>query len=427
MIFYRNSRRMLRQPRAGVKLEMEKIYRFSTHHAALEDGPPCWAVPMSGLFQQVEDNDGAGDGRLADAAPAAVTLRRRRRRTSAEDPQAVTDIDACPHCEGTGLMRTASSAGLSALRIVEDEAARGRGERITLRAGKEAAVYVLNKKRAELADIEQRYGVMIDVQIDESFEGARMSVDSSGPRPVAVPRVEVPTIEDEEEFEEEAVEAEDEEMEERGPRGARTAEAEGEPQARRRRRRRRGGRGRNRRDGGEPFESGEAVAREADAEPESAEPGSVEQPSDEQREGGKRRRRRRGRGGGLAEPAEVAIEPESSPMVERPFEDEPPIAETQPAEESQPKRRRSRKPAATAVEAALPETAPVEAPPAEVAEEEQPAPKPRRGRAKKTAAVESEADAPALEPAPPPAANNDAADDDSDEPRRSGWWQRTFG
>ena len=65
----------------------------------------------------------------------------------------------CPHCDGTGLMRTAASAGLSALRIIEDEAARGRGERICLRAGREAAVYVLNKKRAELADIEQRYGV----------------------------------------------------------------------------------------------------------------------------------------------------------------------------------------------------------------------------------------------------------------------------
>ncbi|HEU5482738.1 MAG TPA: Rne/Rng family ribonuclease, partial [Sphingomicrobium sp.] len=35
---------------------------------------------------------------------------------------------ACSHCDGTGLMRTAASAGLSALRIVEDEAARGRGE-----------------------------------------------------------------------------------------------------------------------------------------------------------------------------------------------------------------------------------------------------------------------------------------------------------
>src|SRR4029079_8136835 len=129
--------------------------------------------------------------------------------------------------------------GLSALRILEDEAARGRGERITLRAGKEAAVYVLNKKRAELADIEQRYGVMIDVQIDESLEGARMSVDSSGPRPVAVPRPEAPALE--EDLEDEVVEIEDdeEEAEEREP--APEGEREG---GRRRRRRRRGGRGR---------------------------------------------------------------------------------------------------------------------------------------------------------------------------------------
>ena len=61
---------------------------------------------------------------------------------------------ACPHCEGTGLMRTASSSGLSALRMIEDEAARGRGEKILLRAGRDAAIYLLNSKRAELADIE---------------------------------------------------------------------------------------------------------------------------------------------------------------------------------------------------------------------------------------------------------------------------------
>ncbi|HJS40950.1 MAG TPA: ribonuclease E/G, partial [Sphingomicrobium sp.] len=95
---------------------------------------------------------------------------------------------ACPHCDGTGLMRTASSAGLSALRIIEDEAARGRGERILLRAGREAAIYLLNKKRAELAEIEARYGVTVEVAIDEAFEGARMSVESSGPRPSAPPR-----------------------------------------------------------------------------------------------------------------------------------------------------------------------------------------------------------------------------------------------
>src|SRR6476659_4789886 len=116
----------------------------------------------------------------------------------------------CPHCEGSGLMRTAASAGLSALRILEDEAARGRGERICLRAGKEAAVYVLNKKRAELADIEHRYGVSIEIVIDESFEGARMTVDSSGPRPVAVPRQPAPVSDHEEDADLEELEADDE-------------------------------------------------------------------------------------------------------------------------------------------------------------------------------------------------------------------------
>ena len=85
-------------------------------------------------------------------------------------------------------MRTASSAGLSALRMLEDEAARGRGSRIVLRAGREAAVYLLNKKRAEIAEVEERYGVVIEVLIDDSFEGARMSAESHGPPPAERPR-----------------------------------------------------------------------------------------------------------------------------------------------------------------------------------------------------------------------------------------------
>ncbi|MBU0868711.1 MAG: ribonuclease E/G, partial [Alphaproteobacteria bacterium] len=92
----------------------------------------------------------------------------------------------CPHCEGTGLVRTASSAGLSALRMLEEEAARGRGSIITLRASQEAAFYVLNNKRRELDEIEQRYGVSIIVLPDGEVEGARMSVEPSGPRPERV-------------------------------------------------------------------------------------------------------------------------------------------------------------------------------------------------------------------------------------------------
>jgi ribonuclease E len=332
----------------------------------------------------------------------------------------------CPHCDGTGLMRTAASAGLSALRILEDEAARGRGERICLRAGREAAIYVLNKKRAELADIEQRYGVAIEIVIDESFEGARMTVESSGPRPVAAPRP-APVAEEEEEIEAEEAEGEveDEEAE------AHETSPEGERQGRRRRRRRRGGRGRGRREGGEHAEGGEEIAAEEAA-------STTEQPTagtaaEEPREGGRRRRRRRGRGGAAAEgrseaPAGEAIAPDSSPMVERPIDEEPAIAETAPAEEPQPapaKRTRRKKGAADA-EVTVPEPSPAQAPPAEMADQAAPAEKPARKRRSKKAAAEPEP-APAAEPVPLPAANNDTTDEASGEPRRSGWWQRTFG
>src|SRR4051812_17562294 len=145
----------------------------------------------------------------------------------------------CPHCEGTGLMRTAASAGLSALRMIEDEATRGRGDKILLRAGREAAVYVLNKKRIELADIEQRYGVSIEVAIDESFEGARMTVESSGPRPTVVPRPESVATEEEPEGDEPIVEEdededEDEETVEISLEREESGETEGERPGRRR-------------------------------------------------------------------------------------------------------------------------------------------------------------------------------------------------
>ncbi len=336
---------------------------------------------------------------------------------------------ACPHCEGTGLMRTAASAGLSALRMIEDEAARGRGEKICLRAGKEAAVYVLNKKRAELADIEQRYGVSIDILIDESFEGARMTVESSGPRPVAAPRPQEPTpIEEDLEEIEDLLEGEEDEEEQVEARPERGEDHDGERQGRRRRRRRRGGRGRRREGEGEPSSEGEAAGAEA----QSAEPSeTAEAPAAEEEVGApKRRRRRRGRGGARGEEATVAeasVEPDSSPMVERPIDQETPIAETAPVEEPKPKRRRSKKAAAEPeADVAVTEPAPADAPPAETADQAAPPAKPTRKRKSKVAAAEEEV-APAQETTHAPAANNDTAEEEpAGEPRR-GWWQKTFG
>jgi hypothetical protein len=44
--------------------------------------------------------------------------------------------------------------------MLEDEAARGRGSRIVMRAGREATIYLLNKKRSEIQEVEDRYGVI---------------------------------------------------------------------------------------------------------------------------------------------------------------------------------------------------------------------------------------------------------------------------
>jgi ribonuclease E len=346
----------------------------------------------------------------------------------------------CPHCEGSGLMRTASSSGLSALRIIEDEAARGRGDRILLRAGREAAIYLLNKKRAELADIESRYGVSVEVTIDEAFEGAKMSVESSGQRPEA-PRlqaVEIPAIEaeDEADFADEIDDEEDEEAEpeqREAPRGRRDqrpeqrSDAEGESSGRKRRRRRRGGRGRKRPDGSFPGDDQQQVAEqqpeplEADVAPE---PVEAAQPQAE--EAPKSRTRRRPKAKPLPEAAQapepLPVEPDSSPMAERPIDLEPPIAETEATPEPQPKKRSRRKKAdEPAGEAAEP-------PPEPVAEEPASAARPKRSRKKAGAAPEPEPEPePELAEAGPPQPDNDPSGDDAGGDPRRGWWQRTFG
>jgi ribonuclease E len=201
----------------------------------------------------------------------------------------------CPHCEGTGLVRTASSAGLSALRMIEDEAARGRGSQICLRASQEAAFYVLNRKRAELAEIEDRYGVLIEIMPDGTMEGARMTVESGGPPPAYAPRLPAPIVieadddddfveEEEEEFEEEAVEEADEPRArdaDRGDRAERPEREDGErgDGRRRRRRRRRGGR---REEGDAAAGDEAALPLDAEAEGESIEAvDSVDEEEDE--------------------------------------------------------------------------------------------------------------------------------------------------
>ncbi len=355
----------------------------------------------------------------------------------------------CPHCDGTGLVRTASSAGLSALRFIEDEAAKGRGSVISLFASTEAAVYLLNAKRADLAEIEDRYGVRVEVLPEGENEGAKMRVGSSGPPPEFTPKFE-PIVDDDDFVAED--EDEDEEVGAEEARGG-DRQSEGERGDGERDRGKRRSRGRRRR-GGHRDEEGagqEAAANDdesaGEAAPAEQEPGERHDAVGEDGEGPRKRRRRgrRRRGGrgagengeGVTSEAEVGeeaasgepmeIEPEitDAPVAEKPKRgrrkkadapaDEPEVAAEPIAEEAPVKPGRSRKKVAEPV---------VEAVPAD----EAPA-KPKRTR--KKAAAEAN---PALIETPvskeAPLGETVAADgepgEDGETPR-GGWWQRTFG
>ncbi|MBX3560212.1 MAG: ribonuclease E/G [Sphingomonas sp.] len=325
---------------------------------------------------------------------------------------------ACPHCEGTGLMRTAASAGLSALRMLEDEAARGRGSRIVLRAGREAAIYLLNKKRAEIGEVEARYGVAIEVIIEEAFEGARMAVESVGPPPAERPRAApvAPIVEDEDDeivADDEEIEEEEEETRE-GAALRRRERAEGEDEERgdgRRRRRRRGRRGGRRRERaeGEVEDDAERVPQDAEA------PADAEPAPEDEAPARKSRRRPRARKRDEAVDVTEAVEPAEAASAP-----EPAVAADAPAEK--PKRPRRKKADAEPAEKGADAQDAPEASPAAAndAGADAPAERPKRTRRKKTDARSAEERAAdAAEP------SGDGADE-GDGPRR-GWWQRTFG
>lgn len=351
---------------------------------------------------------------------------------------------ACPHCEGTGLVRTASSSGISALRMIEDEAARGRGSVLTLRASQEAAVYVLNRKRADIAEIEDRYGVIVEIIPGQDEEGAHMTVEASGPPPAHPPKF-VQIIEDDEddlpeeiedEIDEEEVDETEAEDQPRRREQPRERDAAGEGEGGRKRRRRRGRRGRARpgEDGAEGTEGSEALAGEETddtgdyAEVEEVAGDETETVQADRAEGdseaggeGRRRRGRRGRRGGRRNegtqeqsldtvPADDAAliadapEPEAEPEAV----EAAPAPAPAPAEPAPKTRRRPRARAAAPVEvteavadATMDELAPVEAPisivealPEPIAPEpvaEAPAPKVRKPRRKAAAPVVEEA------------------------------------
>jgi ribonuclease E len=96
-----------------------------------------------------------------------LEMSRQRIRTSMLE----SSTDKCPHCGGTGHVRSVSSVALQLLRMIEESLQRGATHNIVGRTRSEIALYVLNHKRAHLHDLEHRFQIAITIASDDAISG----------------------------------------------------------------------------------------------------------------------------------------------------------------------------------------------------------------------------------------------------------------
>ena len=355
-----------------------------------------------------------------------LEMSRQRIRASVLD----STMKPCPHCGGTGHIRSDSSVALHVIRAVEEFLLKDNRSHITVRTPAATALYVLNQKRRNLSDLEARFGLTITIEADETLGTQHYAITRGAPveRPVTpvLPTMPEPTPEDlrDEEVEPHTVEDEAETEETAAASPYRRDEAEeGEDGGRRknrRRRRRRGGRDREdgetngvHADGSAQDGSAEDEDGESDADADAEKPATVEA-----EDGADRKKRRRGKRGGRRnrddrpegeaqaadDGAEGEVQSSDGQGSEGPTHV---VAQTAPDEvvtEEAPL-------AANADVAAEPVESPAEPEPAEPVEAPaEPAPRPRRRAFASDATSEPVAETPA-EPA-------------EDKPKKAGWWQR---
>ncbi|RAH98262.1 ribonuclease [Acuticoccus sediminis] len=331
-----------------------------------------------------------------------------------------TSMVPCEACGGMGHVRSTQSVALHCLRALEDYLLKHADNHVTIKTSATVALYILNQKRQHLNELEERFGLEIGVDADETLSGQHLAIVPGAPvdrapgvePPVAQIAPDAAVMDDEDEVEEEETEVTE------SAESAEARESAGERSSRRRRRRRRRGGGSDDRrdergeDGGSDERAQAATAADEavtgdveEAEAAADEPATGE--ADVQADGDfqdddRRGRRRRGRRGGRRH--------------RREGEDEGADGETMTAESSD---EAPAEPAA--VEASATETE-AEAPVAEAGETvTEAAPEAEAEAEAEVAAPEAEASEPAEAEAEAPAPEEKS---DPSRPRRVGWWQR---
>ena len=86
----------------------------------------------------------------------------------------------CPHCEGTGLIRSIDTAALQLLRSIEEEAQKGKMDELHITAHRNVVLFILNKKRSTIAEIEDRFEVTIVMLSDDNLIAPEYTVNRIG-------------------------------------------------------------------------------------------------------------------------------------------------------------------------------------------------------------------------------------------------------
>ena len=171
--------------RATRERNIEETALRTNQEAADEVGRQLRLRDLAGLividFIDMEEhrNNAAVERRLKDAmrhdrariqvgrisAFGLLELSRQRLRPSLIE----ASTEVCRHCRGSGHVRSTESTALHVLRAIEEEGIRNRSTALIITVPTAVALYILNNKRAALAELEQRHNLRLTIAGDDAL------------------------------------------------------------------------------------------------------------------------------------------------------------------------------------------------------------------------------------------------------------------
>jgi ribonuclease E len=85
----------------------------------------------------------------------------------------------CPHCQGTGIIRSTESVALAVLRGIEDALMAGHPSSLIATTTAHVALYILNNKRRFITELEAHHGISITVQASDKLQGANFTIEKT--------------------------------------------------------------------------------------------------------------------------------------------------------------------------------------------------------------------------------------------------------